>query len=189
LPIRSPSSLASVTASGMGAGSPHVPGAGNGGSAGGGPVAAPLAVRQHGVGIGFLFEDEPPFPPALGTTAHPVEDPQLAQPLQRRGDRADADAGLAGDSLVRWIEPAGAVVEEVEDQRVQHLQRRGANGATMPARLVCAAIEVAGTVPEAHSGLLGQRGKADGLGGAVRPDRPSRLCSAACNVFSSVGRN
>ena len=35
LPIRSVSSLARVTASGMGAGSPHVPGAGAGGSAGG----------------------------------------------------------------------------------------------------------------------------------------------------------
>jgi hypothetical protein len=35
------------------------------------------------------------------------------------------------DSLVRWIEPAGAMVEEIEDQRVQHLQRRGADRATM----------------------------------------------------------
>ena len=35
------------------------------------PVAAPLAVRQHGVGVRLLLEHEPPVPPALGAPAHP----------------------------------------------------------------------------------------------------------------------
>jgi hypothetical protein len=33
------------------------------------------------------------------------------------------------------------VVQEVEDQRVKHLERRGTDGATRPARLVRAAVE------------------------------------------------
>ena len=138
------------------------------------PVAAPLAVRQHGVGVGLLLQHEPAVPPALGAAAHPVEDPELAQPGQRRGDRADADPGLAGDRRVGRIEPAGAVVQEVEDQRVQHLQRRVADGATMPARLVRAAVEVARPVPEAHGRLLRHRGEADGRGDAAGPHRPGR---------------
>ena len=107
----------------MGGGSPHVPGAGAGGSCWR-PVAAPLALRQHGVGVGLLLQHEPPVPPALGAAAHPVEDPELAQPLQRRGDGAHADAGLAGDRRVGRVQAAGAVVQEVEDQRVQHRRAR-----------------------------------------------------------------
>ena len=42
------------------------------------------------------------------------------------------------------------MVQEVEDQRVKHLQGRGTDGTTVPAGLVGAAVEVAGTVPEAH---------------------------------------
>jgi hypothetical protein len=59
------------------------------------------------------------------------------------------------------------VVQEVEDQRVQHLQRGVADGAAMPARLVRTAVEVAGPVPEAHGGLLRHRLEADRRGGAV----------------------
>ena len=118
--------------------------------------------RQRGVGVGLLLQHEAPVPPALGAPAHPVEDPELAQPGQRRGNRALADVRLAGDRRIGRIQPAGAVVQEVEDQRVQHLQRRVADGAAMPARLVRAAVEVAGAVPEAHRGLLRHRGKRTG---------------------------
>jgi hypothetical protein len=96
-----------------------------------------------------------------------MEYPELAQPGQGRGDRADADPGLAGDRRVAGIEPSGAMVQEVEDQRVQYLQRRGAHRATMSARLVCAAVEVARAVPEAHRRLLRHRGEADGLRRAI----------------------
>ena len=64
------------------------------------------------------------------------------------------------------------VVQEVEDQRVQHRQRRVADSATVVAGLVRAAVEVAGAVPEAHGGLLGQGREPDGLGDAAGPDRP-----------------
>ena len=87
-------------------------------------------------------------------------------------DGADADPGLAGDRRIGRVQPAGAVVQEVEDQRVQHLQRGVADGATMPARLVRAAVEVARPVPEADGRLLRHRGEADGLRRAVRPHRP-----------------
>ena len=127
------------------------------------PVAPPLAVRQHRVGVGLLLEDEPPIAPALGTPAQPLEDTQLAQPLQRRGDGADTDTGLAGDSLVRWIEPA--------QQRAAPAAPR-ADAATMPAEVVRAAVEVAGAVPEADGGLLRHRLEADDLCRAVRPHRP-----------------
>ena len=46
---------------------------------------------------------------------------------------------------------------------MQHLQRGVADGATMPARLVRAAVEVAGPVPEAHGRLLRHRLEADGV--------------------------
>jgi hypothetical protein len=59
------------------------------------------------------------------------------------------------------------MVQEVEDQRVQHDQRDVADGPTMPAGLMGAAIEVAGTVPKADGGLLGQRDEADRRGGAL----------------------
>jgi hypothetical protein len=45
------------------------------------------------------------------------------------------------------------MVQEVEDQRLQHLQRRRANGATMPARLVRAAVEGARLVQDRQSGI------------------------------------
>ena len=64
---------------------------------------------------------------------------------------------LRAIACVGRIEPAGAMVQEVEDQRVQHLQGRGADGATMPARLVRAAVEVARAVPEADGRLLRHR--------------------------------
>jgi hypothetical protein len=47
------------------------------------PVAAPLALRQHGVGVGVLLEHEAAVGPAFGAAADPVQDPELAQPLQR----------------------------------------------------------------------------------------------------------
>ncbi len=43
-----------------------------------GPVAPPLAVRQHGVGVGMLLEDEPAVLPALSA---PTE---LRTPSSRR---------------------------------------------------------------------------------------------------------
>ena len=45
----------------------------------------------------------------------------------------------------------------------------------MPPWLVRAAVEVAGTVPKTHSGLLGQRGEADRRGGAAGPHRPGSV--------------
>jgi hypothetical protein len=85
-----------------------------------GSRTAPLALRQHGIGVGLLREHEAPVGPALGEAANPVQDAQRLQPLQRGGDRADADAGRAGDRRVARIQAAGAVVQEVEDQRMQH---------------------------------------------------------------------
>ena len=67
------------------------------------------------------------------------------------------------------------MVQEVEDQRVQHGERGVADGATVAARLVRAAVEVAGAVPEAHGGLLGQWDEADGLRRAAGPDRPGGM--------------
>ncbi len=67
--------------------------------------------------------------------------PEVAQPGQRRGHGADTDPGLASDSHIGRIELASAVVQEVEDQRGKHVQRGWADGATMPARLVGAAVE------------------------------------------------
>ena len=64
------------------------------------------------------------------------------------------------------------MVQEVEDQRVQHGERGVADGAAVAAGLVRAAVEVAGPVPEAHSGLLGHGGEADRRGGAAGPHRP-----------------
>jgi hypothetical protein len=66
------------------------------------PVAAPLAFRQHGVGVGLLLEDEAPVPPALGTP-QPVEDPELAQPP---GGRAE---------IAHRLEEANKLLDEVSN--------------------------------------------------------------------------
>jgi hypothetical protein len=42
--------------------------------------------------------------PALSATAHPVEDPELPQPLQRRGDGAHANAGLGSNGGIARIQ-------------------------------------------------------------------------------------
>ena len=107
LPARSPSRAAWASADGMGGGSPR-------GARQGRwrllwrPVAPPLALRQHRVGVGLLLQHEPAVLPALGAAADPVEDPQLVQPLQGCRHGADADAGLGGDRRVGWIQAAGA---------------------------------------------------------------------------------
>jgi hypothetical protein len=111
----------------------------------------------------------------LGAATHPVQDPQRLQPLQRRGDRADAHASLGGNGSVGWIQTPGAVVQEVEDQCVQHGERGVAHGAAVVAGLVRAAVEVARPVPEAHSGLLGHSHEADRRGRGAAPDRPGGI--------------
>ena len=172
------------------------------------PVAAPLAVRQHGVGVGLLLEHEAPVPPALGAPAHPVEDPELAQPRQRRGDGAHADDRLAGDRLVGRIEPAGGVVQEVEDQRVQHLQRRwgrrrrhagpagacrgrsrgpGARGARRPSSASAGSGRSVSCCPTTPA--RGHRSAAGGgRAGAVASGRASCGEPAAGKVSRSAGR-
>jgi hypothetical protein len=110
--------------------------------------------------MGFLPQLEASIlTPALSAAAHPGEDPEFLQPDNRRGDRADADAGLVRDRRIGRIEPTGAGVQEVEDQRVQHGERGRPDGAAMPARLVGAAVEVARAVPELHCRLLRHRGE------------------------------
>ena len=129
------------------------------------PVAPPLAVRQHGVGVGLLLEHEPAIPPALGAPADPVQDPEFAQPGQRRGDSADADAGLVRDRLIGRVQPAGAMVQEIEDQRVQHGERGGP------------------TAPPCRPGWCVPRSKCGrGARGARRPSWPWRRSgrSASC---------
>jgi hypothetical protein len=80
------------------------------------------------------------------------------------------------------------VIEEVEHQRVQHLQGGGADGASVVAGLVCASVEVPGAVPEAHSGLLGHRDEPDGVGDATGPDRPGRLSGGTSGLRCRIVR-
>ena len=131
LTARSPSSAAWATADGVGPVHPKTCPARAQAGLQGRPVAPPLGLRQDGVGVGLLLEHEPAVPPAFGAAADPVQDAQFAQPGQRRGDPADADAGLGRDRRIGRVQPAGAVVQEIEDQRVQHGQRGQAYG---PAR-------------------------------------------------------
>ena len=168
----SPSRAARTSAEDIGAGSPHVPRPGRRRRLLGRPVAAPLALRQQAVGVGLLLQHEPAVLPALCTATHPVQDPKLPQPGQRGGDRAHADAGLGRDRRVGRVQAPGAVVQEVEDQRVQDLQRGVADGATVVTRLVGAAVEVTGPVPKLDRGLLGQWHEPDGVGDGAAPDRP-----------------
>ena len=56
----------------------------------------------------------------------------------------------------------------------------GADGATVVPRLVRAAVEVAGAVPELDRGLLGHRGEPDGLGDGAAPDRPGGVGLRQC---------
>ena len=174
LPARSPSSAAWASADGMGGGSPHVPGAGAWRLLRR-PVAAPLALRQHGVGVGLLLEHEPAVPPALGAAAHPVEDPELAQPLQRRGDGADADPGLGGRSP-RRTGPAG---------------RCGGSGSRRSAR---AARPARRGRRRRHAGQAGGcRGRSRGPGarGARRPSWPwgrSGRAAWCCRTRPARGR-
>jgi hypothetical protein len=64
------------------------------------------------------------------------------------------------------------VVQEVEDQRVQHGEPGVTDSAAVVAGLVGAAVEVAGLMPEPDGDLLGHGGEADGVGDAAGPDRP-----------------
>ena len=73
--------------------------------------------------------------------------PSSSQPLERVGNRALAHVRLARDRRIGRIEPAARVVQEVEDQRVQHLQGRMAHGSAVVVLAPGLPVEVAGAVP------------------------------------------
>jgi len=73
---------------------------------------------------------------------------------------------------------------------VQHRQPDVADGATMPAGIVRAAVEVAGPVPEAHGGVLGHGGELDGFGDAAGPDETAAASRALSpGLTASVNAN
>jgi hypothetical protein len=73
--------------------------------------------------------------------AAPGQHPVLAQPLQRRGNPALARVRIAGDRRIGRVEPDGHI-EEIEDQRVQHLERRMAERAAVMAGPAGLPVEV-----------------------------------------------
>ena len=88
-------------------------------------VASPLRRRQQPVGVGPLPQPEPPLGIArLFAPALPCQQPEIAQPGERIDDGAAAAAGLARDRVERRVEPAGPVVQEVEQQHVERRRAR-----------------------------------------------------------------
>ena len=82
-------------------------------------------------------------------------------------NRALAQIRLAGYRRIGRVELAVVVVEEVEDQRLQHLQRRRPHGSAVAVLAFGLAVEVAGAVPNPRRGLLRQGLEFDFLGRAV----------------------
>ena len=138
-------------------------------------IAAPLRRRQQAVGIGPLPQPEPALGVArLLAPALPVQQPEIAQPGERVDDGAAAAAGLVRDRVERRVEPAGAVVQEVEQQHVQHAERGAADDAAMPAGLARLAIPSPGLVPELRGLLAGHRRESHRAGDAAAPYGPGR---------------
>ena len=73
---------------------------------------------------------------------------ELVQALEGIGDRAFAEVGLAGNRRVGGVQPPGCVVEEIEQEDVEHLQAAGADGAAMHAWLVGLPVKIPSAVPE-----------------------------------------
>src|SRR3954454_7065701 len=138
-------------------------------------IAQP-ACRQQAIGIGLLLADIAAVDPLLRTAADPGDDPEAMQALQRIGDSAFAEVGLAGDRRIGRIQPPGIVVEEIEQEDMQDLQGGGADGPAMHAWLVGLPIKVPRAVPELKRRLLWQWCELDRLRGALSPDRKGSMC-------------
>src|SRR4051794_18466075 len=130
---------------------------------------------QDAIGIGLLLADIAAVDPLLRAAADPGNHPEAMQALERLGDSAFAEVGLSGDRRIRGIQPAGRVVEEIEQENMQDLQGGGADGAAMLSRLVGLPIKVPCAVPELKGRLLRQRGELDRFCGALSPDRKGSI--------------
>ena len=67
----------------------------------------------------------------LAAAAQPVQHAARLEAHEASGDAADADAGLVGDSRVGRVEAAAGVVEEIEQQGMQHGEPVAAEGAVL----------------------------------------------------------
>src|SRR4051812_41197202 len=108
----------------------------------------PSTVYLGPIGVGLLLADIAAVDPPLRAAADPGDHPEAMQALERLGDSAFAEVGLSGDRRIRGIQPAGRVVEEIEQENMQDLQGGGADGAAMLSRLVGLPIKVPCAVPE-----------------------------------------
>ena len=113
---------------------------------------------QHRVGVGLLLQQQSGYPASLRHRGGPRWRGCPAPSAAAARWRPRAYTGLGSDGGIGRVQAPGAVVQAVENQRVQHLQRGMAHGAPMPAGLVGAAVEVAGAgaVPEAPLGRMRQ---------------------------------
>ncbi len=152
-------------------------------------VAAPLRRRQHGVSVRLLLKHVAPVPHALGAAPHPIED--AAAPSAAVIALATVRSHTlrpCGDRRIGRIEPPARVVQEVEDQRVQHLQGAMPHGsAVITLRLVCRSKSRA----RCHSftaAFFGIGWNLISFVRAVRPDRPGGIGLRACTQVSRAGR-
>jgi hypothetical protein len=106
-----------------------------------GLAVAPLRRRQHGAGVGLLLEHEAPVLPALGAPSHPVRIPSSRNRFSAVATARSHTFAFRADRRIGRVEAATGIVQEVEDQRVEHLQRGVPNGSPVVAWLVRAAVE------------------------------------------------
>jgi hypothetical protein len=76
-----------------------------------------------------------------------MQQAKLLKTPQRVDDGAAAHAGLGGDCVERRVETAGRVIEEVEEQRVQHREAGAPDHPAVLPRQVGLAVEAAGLLP------------------------------------------
>ena len=121
LPPPGPAPRAGAGGRPRGAGGPALAGPGAAGS------RASAVSGLHGIGVRLLLQHASPVPHAVGAPTHPGQRAKVAQPPERGRHRALAHVRLAGDRRIARVEPAGREVQEVENQRMQHLQARVAD--------------------------------------------------------------
>lgn len=128
-----------------------------------------------------MFETEAPeLVTAFAAAAQPVQHPGRFQLHEPAGDAAHTNAGGAGDPRIRRIEAVAGLIQEIEDQRMEHGKAVAAKGAVLAIRPPGPALEIAGTVPEPGRGLFRGRLKPHLGRGAVAPDRPGGIGLRRC---------